>query len=196
MRNLSVRQVILLFRRTTSSGAYIPEVDGLRFLSLGAIFIYHLHGFLALKSDIAWSAPVAQDWATLLTQHWYYAVPFFFAISGFVLGLPFAQSQLQERRPVSLRSYYVRRLTRLEPPYLVCLALLFIFQVLALRQSFGDLLPHLFASMFYLHGIIFGQPSLINGVAWTLEIEVQFYLLAPFLATIFAVRSKVLRRSL
>jgi peptidoglycan/LPS O-acetylase OafA/YrhL len=38
---------------------------------------------------------------------------------------------------------------------------------------------HLLASLFYVHNIVYGQPSTVNGVAWSLEVEVQFYLLAP-----------------
>src|SRR2546423_1041850 len=117
-------QVITRLRRVTTSAAYIPEIDGLRFLTISAIFIYHLHAFLALKSNALWTVPVEQDWASQLTRHWYYAVHFFFAISGFVLGLPFAAHRFKGSRAVSLREYYLRRLTRIEPPYIVSLFLL------------------------------------------------------------------------
>jgi peptidoglycan/LPS O-acetylase OafA/YrhL len=189
-------QVVVRLRRTTTSGAYIPEIDGLRFLTISAIFIYHLHAFLALKSAVSWSVPVEQDAATQLTLHWYYAVHFFFAISGFVLGLPFAAHYLDGKRRVPLRPYYLRRLTRIEPPYIVSLLILVALQLLVLKWSLADLLPHLIASAVYLHNIAFGQPSLINSVAWTLEIEVQFYLLAPLMARLFALRSKLWRRAL
>ena len=53
-------------------------------------------------------------------------VELFFVISGFILGLPFAAHYLKGAAPVSLRKYYLRRLTRLEPPYIVALLVLFI----------------------------------------------------------------------
>src|SRR3984893_18964026 len=63
--------------------------------------------------------------------------------------------------------------------------LLFALKVIAGRGSFTGLMPHLFASIFYLNNQIYGVPSSIDFVAWSLEIEVQFYILAPFLAAVF-----------
>ncbi len=51
------------------------------------------------------------------------------------------------------------------------------------------------ASLGYLHNIIYGSQSTVIGVAWSLEIEVQFYLLVPLLTLVFAIRSPRLRRS-
>jgi peptidoglycan/LPS O-acetylase OafA/YrhL len=50
--------------------------------------------------------------------------------------------------------------------------------------------------MGYLHNIIYGSMSKINFVAWSLEIELQFYLLAPLVTSIFMIRSKIGRRVL
>lgn len=56
---------------------------------------------------------------------------------------------------------------------------------------------HLLASVFYLHNLIFSELSSINCVAWSLEVEVQFYILAPLLAMmIFSIRPANLRRCL
>ena len=46
-----------------------------------------------------------------------------------------------------------------------------------------------------LHNLIYGRPSDIDYVAWSLEIEVQFYLILPFLAAIvFQYRKTFVRR--
>jgi peptidoglycan/LPS O-acetylase OafA/YrhL len=58
-----------------------------------------------------------------------------------------------------------------------------------------NLLPHLAASVGYLHNLIYAVPSDINFVAWSLEIEVQFYLCAPLFAfLIYSIRRDGLRR--
>src|SRR5207245_6595931 len=57
-----------------------------------------------------------------------------------------------------------------------------------------NLFPHLAASCFYLHNLIYGSSSPVIGVAWSLEIEVQFYLLVPVLTLLFAIRRVRLRR--
>src|SRR6185436_17416816 len=117
-----------------------------------------------------------------------HGVSFFFMISGFILALPFIKEKMPGGSPVSLKKYYLRRLTRLEPPYLAALLLSFILLVLVKGQSFAGLLPHLGASSVYMHNIIYNNPSSVLGVAWSLEVEVQFYILAPFLCFIFLIK--------
>jgi peptidoglycan/LPS O-acetylase OafA/YrhL len=64
------------------------------------------------------------------------------------------------------------------------------------NKSFTDLLPHLGASSVYLHNIIYNSSSSVLGVAWSLEVEVQFYILAPFLCFIFFIKHPLARRSI
>jgi peptidoglycan/LPS O-acetylase OafA/YrhL len=63
----------------------------------------------------------------------------------------------------------------------VNLAIIFALQVAVLGVAASDLLPNLFASMLYSHNLWYGEHSRVNGVAWSLEVEWQFYLLAPLL---------------
>jgi peptidoglycan/LPS O-acetylase OafA/YrhL len=48
------------------------------------------------------------------------------------------------------------------------------------------------SSLFYLHNVFWPRDvlPLVNPVAWSLEIEVQFYLLAPVLALVFRIPSR------
>ena len=55
------------------------------------------------------------------------------------------------------------------------------------------MVPNLIASLFYSHGLVYGRESAINGVAWSLEIEIQFYLLTPLLVLMFRLRNVVAR---
>jgi peptidoglycan/LPS O-acetylase OafA/YrhL len=54
--------------------------------------------------------------------------------------------------------------------------------------------PHLLASTVYVHNALFGGMSAVNYVTWSLEIEVQFYVLAPLLSLLFKL-GKTTRRS-
>lgn len=176
--------------RRTSTGRFIPEVEGLRFVSLAMIVLYHMAGYVTQRAGGSASGVLFG-----LSSYGHYGVPVFFMISGFVLGLPFAAHHLTGSRPVRLRPYFMRRLTRLEPPYVLVMVGLFPMVALMTGTSPRELLPHLLASLAYVHNIVYASRSTINSVAWTLEIEVQFYMVAPLLAAAaFRWRSATLRR--
>jgi len=176
--------------RRTRSGRFIPEVEGLRFVSIALVVLHHLAWYVAARPGVA-----ARGWLFRVAAVADYGVPIFFVISGFVLGLPFAAHHLAQGRPVPLGPYFLRRLTRLEPPYVLVMLALFPAVVMTTGTPPAELLPHLLASLAYVHNIVFARWSAISSVAWSLEVEVQFYLAAPLLATAaFRWRSAALRR--
>lgn len=181
--------------RVTSSGDFIPEIDGMRFLAIALVIVFHINAYYLLKRPIPPDHSYRESLLHSLLGHGYLGVPIFFAISGFILSLPFASHYLFQKPLPSLKRYYLRRVTRLEPPYLINLFLLFLLQLIVLDLTFRMLLPHLLASVFYVHNIAYGYESKINAVAWSLEVEVQFYLLAPFIARLFAFKNPLLRRA-
>jgi peptidoglycan/LPS O-acetylase OafA/YrhL len=183
------------YRRITSTGRLIPEIDGLRFVAIFLVFVYHLARDVSRHSTAAYVESLRTTRLVWVTEVLNVGVPLFFAISGFILSLPFAEAHRKRRMPVSLKSYFLRRLTRLEPPYLLALLLLFALKIAGGRGTAAGLLPSLMASSFYAHNAIFGRLSEINIVAWSLEVEVQFYILAPFLAGVFAIGKDSLRRA-
>ncbi|HEX8818152.1 MAG TPA: acyltransferase [Terriglobales bacterium] len=179
------------FSRVTTTGRLIPQIDGLRFAAIGLVILFHLNGYLVAKWPIAGSLGQS-SWLAQSALVGFRGVELFFVISGFILALPFAGHHLVGGSAVNLRSYYLRRLTRLEPPYVVTLILLFLLTVVVQGKSAARLLPHLLAGLTYSHSLIYGAP---NGIAWSLEIEVQFYLLVPLLTLLFAIRQGWARRA-
>jgi peptidoglycan/LPS O-acetylase OafA/YrhL len=125
-------------------------------------------------------------------------VALFFFISGFIISQPFFSDQ---RPPLS--KFYIRRITRLEPPYII--VMIICFAILASGASPGNapsfrateapLWQSFVASIFYLHGIIFGEHPRINPPTWSLALEVQFYLIAPFIISAY-LRIRNIRRRL
>jgi peptidoglycan/LPS O-acetylase OafA/YrhL len=179
--------------RETSSGRFIPEMDGLRFVAIGMVILFHLNGYLTAKQP-QYSLMARSDWLARIAVVGFRGVELFFVISGFILGLPFAAHHINGGPPVNLRKYYLRRLTRLEPPYIVTVFALFALALLVQGKTAAALYPHLGASLCYLHNLIYGTQSPVIGVAWSLEIEVQFYLLVPLLTLLFAIRNQSVRR--
>jgi peptidoglycan/LPS O-acetylase OafA/YrhL len=194
-RNSIAGRFLSHISRETSSGRFIPEMDGLRFAAIGMVILFHLNAYLTAKSPFYRAAPPDSDWLAQAALVGFRGVELFFVISGFILGLPFAAHYLKGAAPVNLRKYYLRRLTRLEPPYIVALFVLFILAVGIQGAPHASFYPHLAASLVYLHSLIYGTFSPAMGVAWSLEIEVQFYVLVPLLTLLFAIRSRTLRRS-
>ena len=182
-------------RRITRDGRWIPEIDGLRFIAISSVFLFHLAGELAARSGRL--IPIEPRYRPLFWAigNGDRGVLLFFVISGMILALPFARHHLLQAKEVSLRKYYMRRVTRLEPPYMLSMAL---FVIMILVYQHGRLDPgyagHAAASFFYLHNIVYGTMSWINPVTWSLEVEIQFYLLAPFFMLIFLFRRRLARR--
>jgi peptidoglycan/LPS O-acetylase OafA/YrhL len=196
-----VDRLLTRLRRVTSSGRYLPQVDGIRFIAISTVVLFHVNRYL-YKALQPQTAPRFIDYrpdaiVERFLREGRLGVMVFFTLSGFILSLPFVAWRLENGKRVSLRSYFVRRITRIEPPYLVSLGL---FALLAgTTQLWGpltDVMHRFEAGLWYGHTLSYGVPNLINPPYWTLEIEIQFYIVVPVLALAFLVRSRWFRRAL
>lgn len=157
--------------RITSSGEFIPEIDGLRFVAIGAVVLHHVMSAYLVDTGRFGPVHLPADWPRLSDQSpvvraaslGYFGVQLFFVISGFILVLPFARSYVAPgvARP-HLASYYLRRLTRIEPPYVINLVVcfLYIWATKPVRRVF--VVPHFIASLFYSHNVVYGEASRMN----------------------------------
>lgn len=104
------------------------------------------------------------------------AVWIFFGISGYVIAYGFVH-QRYSLTSTDLKDFYINRFLRIYPIFLVLTFLGWVTETLRLGSSplsISDIPAQLFA-------IQFNQDYLLNGVFWTLGIELHFYLLAPLL---------------
>ncbi|MEJ0031882.1 MAG: acyltransferase [Bacteroidota bacterium] len=181
--------------RVTSGGKMITEVDGLRFLAIAPVVVQHLAERIERRSPVTFIPGTERDFAAFMTDRGSVGVYLFFVISGFILGMPFAAHYLSGAKKVNIKSYFWRRLTRLEPPYLIVITLISLYLFVTGARAINDLLPHYLATITYTHSLIYKNWSYINPPVWTLEIEVQFYILAPLLAiSFFRISSTTKRR--
>jgi peptidoglycan/LPS O-acetylase OafA/YrhL len=116
-------------------------------------------------------------------------VSVFFVISGFLLYRPFAAQRLIGARGTRLRDYVRRRLLRIVPAYWLALTVLAIWPGL----------PGVFTGQWWVYygfGQIYSDNTVLNGIgpAWSLCVEMTFYLLLPLYA--FGVRATIGRYSL
>ena len=187
----------LSLSRITSSGNFIPEIDGLRFIMVIAIVAYHISGFLIAKDVSNYTSYYNFDFIFRFIQNGEVALHMFFVLSGFVIGLPFAKHHLLGAKKVNLKIYTIRRLSRAEPPYIIAMTFLLIATIFYTNNyTVDEAIKSFFASITYTHNFIYGKEvlPLINCVAWSFEVEIQFYILAPLLSLIFTIENKYKRR--
>jgi len=188
----------LNFRRIISKGNFISEIDGLRFVAIMSVLIFHLNVFLLENDTRPYIPDYDFDFFNKILSVGHIGVPLFFVISGFILARPFAQMHMAGGSDISIKKYFLRRLTRLEPPYIIVMTLLlfavvFLVKKLTLHEG---ILSYL-ASITYTHNFFYERESfpLLLSVAWSLEIEIQFYILMPLLAKVYLIKNKINRRS-
>ena len=186
--------------RVTSSTSFIPEIDGLRFFAIITVVVFHLNTAFSRQlglPDLALLELGGKD--NFFQPAWWIirldlGVKVFFSISGFVLALPFLKQYLGIGPAVKLNSYYLRRLTRLEPPFVLSLIIFLLVHLYVLGTDSASLFPSFGAGLLYAHVLLFGEPSPINPVTWSLETEAQFYLLMPLIFALFcAIRNAMWR---
>lgn len=160
----------------------VPAFDGFRAYAIGAIVALHLvtsSGLLAATGD-GLLLRVVQG---TLGQ----AIDALFVISGFVVFLP---TVARGGRFGSVRSYALRRAARLVPAYWTIMALgIVLLAVIPVSPP----LPLPGVADVALHALFLQTPTQLfsgtvplgfglNGVVWTLSLEVTFYLLLPLVA--------------
>ena len=155
---------------------HVPVLDHLRGMAALAVTFFH---FTNGNAGYLQEGDVLKQ----LGSVGWLGVEAFFVISGFVI--PYSL-YIRAYQPGEFFQFMVRRLKRLEPPYLACIALILILNVLSsiapgFRGSPSDLTwQALFAHFAYLNAIF--DYGWMNPVFWTLAIEFQFYI---FVALIF-----------
>lgn len=171
---------------STSQRYYLPELDVARFLAFLLVFIHH-YDFL---EQLIVPGAVARVTALLgpLTPAFYavigacrFGLSLFFTLSAFLI----AELLLREKAATAtLRAgqFYLRRILRIWPLYYFALALAFLITILAgggihVAARIGWFALFLGAWYFAQNGWI---PSFIFPL-WSISVEEQFYLVAPWL---------------
>ncbi len=150
-----------------------PCFDGLRALAAVTVFVFHA-GYRSLpRSGALWSVIGRLD----------VGVAIFFAISGFLLYRPFVVANRSGRPGPNLRAYFTRRLLRIFPAYWVAL---FVTAYLLDRVTFVGGAST--AANFGLVQMYSARWSFLQGMdqAWTLCVELTFYVALPIYAAAVA----------
>src|SRR5207248_571350 len=149
---------------------------GYRGVAASAVLVFHvsvLGGLMAHPTLGAFLARLGN-----------YGVTVFFLISGLVLYLPFVNADFHGAPHGNWRNFLWRRFLRIYPAYWVAITVLFFVLGRPHPGSLTSLISTYSLFDNYWRGVGQGGGLII---AWTLTIEVSFYLVLPLLA--FALRS-------
>lgn len=159
-------------RASSARGVVYPQLDGLRAVAAGAVFLTHLTWFSGFTS----LNPLGP-----LTARMNIGVALFFLLSAFLLYRPWAVARLAGGTSPVLRRYAVRRFARIFPAYW---AALLILAVVLPRWSEGGVGPDWWVYFGLLQ--VYSEEWILGGVglgvAWSLCTELAFYVALPLLA--------------
>ncbi|MFT5663246.1 MAG: peptidoglycan/LPS O-acetylase OafA/YrhL [Gammaproteobacteria bacterium] len=155
-----------------SSQAFINEIDGLRAIAVIAVLLFHTFGEVFPGGFVG--------------------VDIFFVISGFVISRTYLSDLID--RKVTLSHFYIKRVRRLAPAYLIVLVVSFVCAYFLLGpNSLNSFSKTLLAQPFYVQNFVFwlegdyfdkafSKPLLHT---WSLAVEEQFYLAFGLLIIFF-----------
>ena len=183
------------YRQIEIDTRHVDVLDGIRALSIGLIFWFHLWQQSWLMPY--WHTP---QWLVSLglpgvisfdfmPRSGFLFVDMMLLISAFCLFLPHARAVFYGEPVPSATQFYKKRLVRIVPPYYLSVLLIFLFVALpsgayaSAREMRVDLLSTLAFTQTFVPGVLLSTK--LNGVLWTAAIEMQFYLLFPLLAKCF-----------
>lgn len=139
-------------------------LDHLRALAILLVLVFHYLSF---------GHP---QWATAFTDIGWTGVDLFFVLSGFLIASQLF-AQIKKGKPVSLKDFFLKRLFRIIPAYLVVVAIYFCVPFFREKEALPPLWRFLtFTQNFGLDRGNYGTFS----HAWSLCVEEHFYLFLPF----------------
>jgi peptidoglycan/LPS O-acetylase OafA/YrhL len=159
-------------------------LDGLRAVAALAVLFHHLYYSSEFDKVFSAALPV---WFAAFAEYCARGVQVFFVLSGFVIAYSLRDLRVDRRTAVS---FALRRQIRLDPPYWICLAVAVIDWAVVARVH-PDLSPAPTIGAFLLN--FFYLPAVTHvpiylTVAWTLCLEVQFYLV--FILILWAAQAR------
>jgi peptidoglycan/LPS O-acetylase OafA/YrhL len=168
-----------------------PAFDGLRAIAALLVITVHASFIAGFTTRTKASGGYASVWGAY-TARGEIGVAVFFLISGFLLYRPFALARLEGRPPAPLGGYLIRRALRIVPLYWVALTVTVAVEGWHVVHG----VPGFLECAFFLQA--YDARWALQGVtqAWTLDIEVAFYVMVPVWAWLLRRRQRSADRQL
>lgn len=163
--------------------SHVAVMDGLRGIAILLVFIFHVWQLSWLDFTTVLNSPV---YINFIARFGFLGVEAFFFISGFCLFYPHARHCFEQYPLASWQDYARKRALKILPSYL--LAILLVLVLFEWEFPKEQLSWHLISHFLFIHNLFPETHYSINGVFWSLAVEVQFYLIFPVIAKFFRAR--------
>jgi len=163
------------------SDARLDVLDGLRGIAILMVVWWHLWLFSWLTPNFTlFGRPMS---LVLIPGTGLMGVELFFFISGFVLFYPYARYLFEGKPLQTVGQFAYRRFIKIVPSYVIALvgALLLLWGFSSAREAIWQIFTHITFTHIFWTDTWVG----INGVLWSLGVEVQFYLIFPLICWAF-----------
>ena len=152
-------------------------IEGCRAIAALSVLLYHVSHYAAPDGESVDLGPL-----TKVFDNFRAGVTLFFVLSGFLLYRVFVAAAIRLRPMPSVRDYLRNRALRILPAYWVILVgVVVVFQTELLTRPV-ELLANLFLVQNYVPAYVVGGGEGLGIVpAWSLVVEVSFYVLVPLL---------------
>ncbi|MBQ2834954.1 MAG: acyltransferase [Clostridia bacterium] len=172
--------------KTPPSLKYVDTCDGLRAMAVLLVAWFHIWQQSWLFPGLTlFGREISLD---PLVRSGYIWVDMMILISGFCLYLPWARMRYEGGERPSPVDFYVKRLARIHPSYLLTIAVMFAVALAtdaywSREHMLRDVLSHLTYTHMFFYDAYYA--SNLGGALWTLALEMQLYLLFPLIARAF-----------
>ena len=146
-------------------------LDGLRGIAIALVLWYHIW-------EISWLSP--GPLLQFLPATGFIGVQLFFFLSGFVISYPFVRAMLARRPQPSWKDFAWRRFIKIVPSYVLSIAAAYAIGYAQIQPN-ASVLPDLVTHLLFIHTWFPLRYGTIDGVLWTLAVEVEFYCLFPLI---------------
>jgi peptidoglycan/LPS O-acetylase OafA/YrhL len=156
---------------TVHSTPRLGVLDGLRGIAVLWVLWYHVW-------EISWLSPGTS--LEFLPATGFVGVHLFFFLSGFVIIYPFVRAARAGGAPPAWSTFAWRRFIKIVPSYVLSIAVAYAIGYAQIQPG-ASLLPDLVTHLLFIHTWFPARFGTIDGVLWTLAVEVEFYCLFPLI---------------
>jgi len=148
-------------------------LDGMRGIAVLLVLWYHIW-------ELSW-LPAPARWLQWIPETGFIGVHLFFYLSGFVITYPFVRAQFAGERAPTWGHFAWRRFIKIVPSYVLSIAIAYAIGYAALSRFGAAPWQEILTHLLFIHTWWQSTYGSINGVLWTLAVEVEFYLIFPLI---------------